>query len=405
MPDKSSKKRIECECGRMVRIDPETMEGDRAICPYCGAKLVLPAQEEAPAGQQVASEKGPNMALLVAAGVLAVLLAGGGLTAFLLLKKDKPIKEIAPSKPVSQQATEEEQPTPKPTAKAQPKPSDPLAGPFAIRLMAPRKKGDLRTVRVNGTTTTRFTVVEGGKAEPEPLKNTKCELTCKIHTLEVDESGHEKAWEFTIDGIKIQGPAATTLPAPGTVVRAQLAAMDSRNELIFSGPNADQLAAPVRTLLARATGRRLGYWYMADDDATLGTAELARVESGWLANEEALNKWYTGMSDIVWDTASAKLAAVAKDAKPPFAKVNVALEAKGKIIDKTPAGIVPVGAATNELTGKVTYHLPLTNFQGPTLVATHFEVLTKDAGKDNVGSEEFVEETFTLDIEYQTPLQ
>ena len=136
-----------------------------------------------------------------------------------------------------------------------------------------------------------------------------------------------------------------------------------------------------------------------------GTTEKVRPEVAWLCNEDALNKWYAGMSDTVWETDNSKLTKVVKDPANPYAVIEVTLAANAKIQDKTPSGTSPVGAAKNELTGTVKYHLPLKDFQGPSLVTSHFEILTKDEGKNNVGSEELIEETFTLDIKHLRPVQ
>ena len=231
-------KRIECECGRMVRVDRETEdgEGDRGICPYCGAKLAVPADKKsAPQEEDAAEDKPPSPSILAAAGLVVLLLVGGGLAAFFYFKKPEAAKDVASNKPATEPITEYEKPSAKTPKKATPEPRDPLAGPFAVRLEAPRKKGDLREVGLKGTTKTRFTVVESGTPERGPSKTTQFELVCKIRTLDVDQAGQEKAWEITIEAIGMQGAGATKTPPAGTVLKAELPMGLNQGELVFSG--------------------------------------------------------------------------------------------------------------------------------------------------------------------------
>jgi hypothetical protein len=390
-------KRVECECGRMVRLDRDD-DSDRAICPYCGAKLARLEDEPAPAAAEAVA-KGPefNKALLIGAAAAILLLVVGGVTAVVLLKKDRPSKDIA------SQTTVDPDPTPKSKTDTKgdtstPKAKDPLKGPFAIRLTGPRKKNDVREVTLKGASTTRFAIVEGDKKDFEPAKTTKFELECKIRTLDVDDAGREQAWELTVVGMSIKPPGGGKLPAPGAVVTAKLPKTPGSAELDFSAA-AVELSEPVKALLTRAVGRRLGYWLTPDNDVLFGSAKPQMPGSMWAANEDALNAWYSGLTDVIWDRASGKLVEVVKAG--PHVVVDMHVEAKAKIKDKSPAGVVPVGNATNELEAKVRYQLPLKEFQGPTQTVSEVKVITQDEGKNGVGSEESLREEFTLDIRYE----
>jgi hypothetical protein len=397
-------KRVECECGRLVRLDRDD-DSDRAICPYCGAKLARLTDEPSAERAEPVTQGPPfNKALLIGGAILALLVVVGGVTAVVLLKKDRPGKDLS-----SHTATDAD-PAPKPksdtkTDTSTPKAKDPLKGPFAIRLAAPRKKDDVREVELKGETVTRFTIVEGDKKEPEPAKTTKFLLACKIRTLDVDDAGREKAWEFTILQLAISRlDPVQVLDKTGPVVQAKLPQAAGQGVLEFSGAAAE-LPEPVKAALTRATGRRLGYWLTPGDDAMFGSTKPQMPGSMWAASEDALNLWYTGVSDVVWDRASGKLVQVflpgLGDSKPgPYAFVDMHVEAKGKIKDKTPAGLVPFGAATNELEAKVSYRLHLKDYQGPYQVTSRVDVVTKDEGKNGVGSEDLLREEFTLDITY-----
>jgi hypothetical protein len=395
-------KRIECECGRMVRLDRDD-DSDRAICPYCGAKLAQLPDPTAPPASAEAEAKGPqvNKALLIGAAILIVLLAVGGVTAVVLLKKDRPKLDIASSTSITTEI-----PKPKAdtlTQTSTPKAKDPLKGPYAIRLTAPRKKDDVREVELRGETLTRFTIVEGDTREPQPPKTTKVVLACKIRTLEVDDAGHELAWEFTVQQLEISRlDPVKALADTGDVLQAKLPKAAGQQVLDFSGAAA-KLPEPVKVALTRAVGRRLGYWLTPPEDVMFGSAKPQMPGALWGASEYGLNQWFSGVSDVVWDRASGKLSQVGlkvAEGEKPFAIADMHVEGKAKIKDLTPSGSAPIGPATAELEAKVQYRFRLTDEQGPYTVTSQVNVVTKDEGKSGVGSEELLREEYTLNIRF-----
>jgi hypothetical protein len=386
----------------MVKVDPQTAD-ERPICPYCGAVLAPLDPEEPKRPRYDEPERtGPTprqrMLLIAAAAAFVVLLAVAGVTAFFLIKKNPPSRDLASKVVDPERETDDRGPAPKTPDISTPKAKDPLAGPFAIRLAPPRKKGDVREVALEGESVSRFTVIEAGNREPRKPLTRKFKLQCKIRTLDVDEAGREKAWEFTV--LSLQIPGADKLPPPGTVLKAELPKSDPQGELVFEGRDTGGKPDVVNAVLTRAAGRRLSYWLTDDDDAMFGTPKKEVPDARWGCNEEALNKWYAAGLDPVWDRALAKLNLVKTDG--PYLVVEVGLDAKANVKDKTPEGSPTDGKTTNELTGTIHYHLPLKDYQGPSRITSDLTSVTKDEGKPgvDVGSEESLRETFTLDIKY-----
>jgi hypothetical protein len=382
----------------MVKIDPK--EYERAICPYCGTALAAPPEPKR-RQESDAITKPPPVGLLIAAGAGALVILVGAVVAYLVLHKNP--ADLAAATGSGQQNVNDRKTDDGNPPKPQPKVKDPLDPPYALRLSPARKQGDVRQVSLkDGTWSSQFAVVEGDKVEPERRKITTFNLVCLIKTLEVDKDGHETAWEFTIKSIDIKPLPAGKLPPADTVLHAELPEDEDEEQAVleFSGPAAADLADTVKVLLTRAAGRRLGFWLTPDDDAMFGSPKPVSPKTQWSASENALNTWYGGVSEASWDQAGSKLVQANKTAAVPFAVVEATLQARSKIKDKTPTGVVPVGAATGELSGTITYRLPLKDSQGPTQVQSQLKIVTNDEGKNGVGSQETVEENFTFDIEY-----
>jgi hypothetical protein len=363
--------RIECDCGKFLKVDEE-LAGKRVKCPACGESLLVKraaatAASARPSARRAADDlddddddrprkKGKQVAKKGGSGLLLIALLGGALLIFFVLILAGVGAWFFFLRKTDDTAAGGQEKAP---------PTDPIA----IRLLHPRKVGDVREVTmVLDNTSLQTTNPNDGLPPITDNKKAKGTLECKIKTLLVDAKGRETKWQLTVTNYKIDPlPAFGTSARPGDVfILSLVRGQRGRIVAIESGPVVD---GESDKFMAVASGRDQFDFMVEDDDELFGTSEKQAVGAIWAVNKSAIlrsadNGGFLADESIDFISGSSKLAAVSNEAGPKCAKVEVATEVKVNQPNPTPLGPAVVSKVAGTMSTKLTYLVPVENPKG-----------------------------------------